>query len=127
KGLLGKDDSLKTKRISIVVMEDSTGDVIASAGWPLPPVNNWDMLTLSEQEINKLSGWNVNRDIGFTLATQPGSTAKIATALAAFNKLGDSAEKKVIRVYAGDLVRTRGPEPDEAGFIKFVRVIVKSI
>ena len=123
---LANDDSLKTKRVSIVVMEDSTGDVIASAAYPLPPVNDWDMLTLSEAALNKLPGWNVNSDIGFTLATQPGSTAKIATSLAAFNKLGEAAATKVIRVYPGDLIRTRGLEPDEAGFITIERALVKS-
>jgi cell division protein FtsI/penicillin-binding protein 2 len=84
------------------------------------------MLTMSETSLNKLPGWNVNSDIGFTLATQPGSTAKIATSLAAFNKLGEDAAKKVIHVYPGDLIRTRGLEPDEAGFITIGRAIVKS-
>lgn len=123
---LANDDSLKTKRVSIVVMEDSTGDVITSAAYPLPTVDNWDMLTQSEAALNKLPGWHVNSDIGFTLATQPGSTAKIVTSLAAFNKLGEAAAKKVIRVYPGDLIRTRGLEPDEAGFITIERALVKS-
>jgi cell division protein FtsW (lipid II flippase) len=123
---LANDDTLKTKRVSIVVMNDSTGDVLASAAYPLPPVNDWDLLTMSETSLNKLPGWNVNGDIGFTLATQPGSTAKIATALAAFNKLGEAAAKKVIHVLPGDLIRTRGLEPDEAGFITIERAIVKS-
>jgi cell division protein FtsW (lipid II flippase) len=124
--VLANDDTLKTKRVSIVVMEDSTGDVIASAAYPLPPVNDWDLLIQSDAALNKLPGWNVNSDIGFTLATQPGSTAKIATSLAAFNKLGMPAEKLVIRVYPGDLIRTRGLEPDEAGFITIERGLVKS-
>jgi cell division protein FtsI/penicillin-binding protein 2 len=34
-------------RISVVVMEDKTGDVLASANYPLPPVNDWDMLNLT--------------------------------------------------------------------------------
>ncbi|CAN5646905.1 hypothetical protein BH10BAC3_BH10BAC3_06780 [soil metagenome] len=123
---LANDDTLKTKRVSIVVMEDSTGDVLASAMYPLPPVNDWDLLTQSDATLNRLPGWHVNSDIGFTLATQPGSTAKVATSLAAFNKLGDAAEKLVIRVYPGDLIRTRGLEPDEAGFITIERGLVKS-
>ena len=81
-----------------MVMEDKTGDVLASACWPLPPVNDFDRLSLPENEINKLPGWNVNTDIGFTHATQPGSTAKLVTAMAAFNKLGVAAAKKIIRV-----------------------------
>ena len=120
------DDSVNSKRVSVVVMEDSTGDVIASACWPLPPVNDWERLSLSENEINKLPGWNVNTDIGFTHATQPGSTAKLVTAMAAFNKLGVAAAKKKIRVYPKDLIRLSGPEPDEAGLITIERAIVTS-
>ena len=120
------DDSVNRKRVSVVVMEDNTGDVIASACWPLPPVNDFERLSLSENEINKLPGWNVNIDIGFTHATQPGSTAKLITAMAAFNKLGAVAAKKTIRVYPKDLIRLTGPEPDEAGLITIEKAIVKS-
>ncbi len=120
------DDSVNRKRVSVVVMEDSTGDVIASACWPLPPVNDWERLSLSENEVNKLPGWNVNTDIGFTHATQPGSTAKLVTAMAAFNKLGLAAAKKTIRVFQKDLIRVTGPEPDEAGLITIEKAIVKS-
>jgi cell division protein FtsW (lipid II flippase) len=123
---LATDDSVKIKRVSVVVMEDNTGDVLASASYPLPPVNDWDMLTLSEAELNKFPGWNVNSDIGFTHATQPGSTAKLITALAAFNKLGEAAATKTIRVLPQDLIRVKGPEPDEAGNISIERAIVKS-
>ncbi|MEO7307580.1 MAG: penicillin-binding transpeptidase domain-containing protein, partial [Ferruginibacter sp.] len=123
---LQADDSLNKKRISVVIMEDNTGDVISSASWPLPPVNDWERMTLSENELNKLPGWNVNADVGFTHATQPGSTAKLITALAAFNKLGQPAAKKVIRVYPKDLIRITGPEPDEAGLINIERAIVRS-
>lgn len=123
---LAMDDSVRIKRVSVVIMEDNTGDVIASASYPLPPVNDWDMLTLSEGELNKMPGWNVNKDIGFTHATQPGSTAKLVTALAAFNKLGEAAATKTILVHPGDLIRVKGPEPDEAGNISIERAIVRS-
>jgi len=100
--------------------------VLASACWPLPPVDDFDRLSLPENEINKLPGWNVNADIGFTHATQPGSTAKLVTAMAAFNKLGVAVAKKTIRVYPKDLIRVTGPEPDEAGLITIEKGIVKS-
>jgi len=120
------DDSLVNNRISIVVMEDKTGDVLASANYPLPPVNDWDMLNLTPQEQNQLSGWITDNDLGFTIATQPGSTAKLITSLAAFNKLGIDVAKKVIVVHPADLIRTKGLEPDEAGNITIERAIIRS-
>lgn len=121
-----KDDSVRRKRVSVVIMEDNSGDVITSAMWPLPAVNDWERMNLGYNELNKLPGWNVNADIGFTHATQPGSTAKLVTSLAAFNKLGDAAAKKTIRIYPKDLIRVKGPEPDEAGMINIEKAIVKS-
>ncbi len=123
---LSTDDSVRVKRVSVVVLEDDTGDVLASAAWPLPPVDNWELLTLSPNDLNKLPGWNVNSDQGFTYATQPGSTAKLVTSLAAFNKLGTEAATKKILIRPADLIRTRGLEPDEAGYIDIQRAIVKS-
>ena len=124
--LLAADDSLNTKRISVVVMEDNTGDVLASAMYPLPDVDNWELLTLSEAELNKLPGWNVNSDLGFTHASQPGSTAKLVTALAALNKLGEKEATKTILVHPWDLIRIKSDEPDEAGNISLERAIVRS-
>lgn len=123
---LQSDDSFSQKRVSVVIVEDNTGDVITSAAWPLAPVNDWERMNLSDNELNKLPGWNVNADIGFTHATQPGSTAKLITALAAFNKLGNVAAEKNIRVYPKDLIRVSGPEPDEAGMINIEKAIVRS-
>ncbi|HEU4632706.1 MAG TPA: FtsW/RodA/SpoVE family cell cycle protein [Flavisolibacter sp.] len=123
---LAKDDSLQDNRISVVVMEDSTGDVLASAMYPLPPVKNWEQLTLPVTEQNKLQFWNTNTDLGFTYATQPGSTAKLATTLAAFNKLGMGAAKKTILIKPQDLIRIKSAEPDEAGTISLERALVKS-
>lgn len=123
---LQTDDSLLNNRISVVVMEDKTGDVLASATYPLPQVNDWDMLNLTPAAQNQLPGWITNNDLGFTVATQPGSTAKLVTSLAAFNKSGLDAAKKVIVVHPADLIRTKGYEPDEAGNITIERAIIKS-
>ncbi len=123
---LQTDDSLFDKRVSVVVMEDNTGDVLASASYPLPQVNDYDMLTLTPQQQNNLPGFITDNDLGFTVATQPGSTAKLVTAMAAFNKLGLAAAKKTIHVYPQDLIRTKGYEPDEAGYINIERAIIKS-
>jgi cell division protein FtsW (lipid II flippase) len=123
---LQADDSLRNKRVSVVIMEDSTGDVLASAVYPLPTVNDWEKLTLSVAEQNKLPYWITNTDLGFTHATQPGSTAKLVTALAAFNKLGDAAITKTKLIRTQDLIRVKSDEPDETGTINIERGIVKS-
>jgi cell division protein FtsW (lipid II flippase) len=121
-----KDDSLADNRVSVVIIEDNTGDVIASAGYPLPPINDWERLTMPIGEQNRLSSWTANTDLGFTHATQPGSTAKVATTLAAFNKLGMAAAQKNIQVRPQDLIRVKGFEPDEAGNISLERALVRS-
>lgn len=120
------DPTLKNNRVSVVVMEDSTGDVLASANYPLPPVNEWEKLTLPPAEQTKLSYWLTTRDLGFTHATQPGSTAKIATALAAFNKLGTAAAQKSFNIRQQDLIRVRSDEPDQTGSISMESAIVRS-
>lgn len=120
------DDSLRDNRVSVVIIEDSTGDVISSAGYPLPNVGNWDQLTMSQAEQNKSSGWMANTDLGFTYATQPGSTAKVLTTMAAFNKLGMAAAQKTILIRGGDLIRIKSVEPDEAGNISLERALVRS-
>ncbi len=123
---LALNDSMQDNRVSIVVLEDNTGDVLASSSYPLPPVNDWERLTLSEREQSGLSQWLTASDLGFTYATQPGSTAKVATALAAFNKLGTAAAQKTFVIRQQDLIRIRSAEPDEPGTIGMERALVKS-
>jgi cell division protein FtsW (lipid II flippase) len=120
------DDSLKDNRVSVVIMEDNTGDVLASANYPLPPINNWEQMTLTFREQNKLANWITTQDLGFTYATQPGSTAKVATTIAAFNKLSMSAVQKIYPVMPHERIRVKGPEPDETGNISLERALVKS-
>ena len=123
---LSVDDSVKNSRVSVVIMEDSTGDVLTSAMYPLPPVNNYDQLTMPVNDQNKLANWITTSDLGFTYATQPGSTAKVLTAMAAFNKLGMAATKRTFTVRRDERIRTKGVEPDETGTISLERAIVHS-
>jgi cell division protein FtsI/penicillin-binding protein 2 len=123
---MAMDTSLLDNRVSVVVMEDNTGDVLASANYPLPPINDWEQMTLTPREQNKLSYWLTATDLGFTHATPPGSTAKVITTLAAFNKLGEDAAKKVYPVHSYERIRTKGLEPDETGNISLERALVKS-
>jgi hypothetical protein len=123
---IATDTSLADNRVSVVIMEANTGDVLTSAVYPLPPVRNWEQLTMSNTEQNQLAGWMTTSDLGFTYATQPGSTAKVLTSLAAFNKLGLAAANKRYTVSMAERIRTKGIEPDETGVISLERAIVKS-
>ena len=123
---MAADTSLSDNRVSVVIMDSSNGDVLVSTQYPLPPVKNWDLLNMSIPDQNKLSQWITTTDLGFTYATQPGSTAKVLTALAAFNKLGGDAEKVVYHVSAEERIRTTGVEPDETGMITMEKAIAHS-
>lgn len=123
---LATDTSLNDNRVSVVIMQASTGDVLTSAVYPLPPVHNWDMLTMPVSDLNKLAQWVTTADLGFTYATQPGSTAKVLTAMAAFNKLGPAAADKKFNVASYERIRTKGLEPDETGVITLERAVAKS-
>ena len=76
------------KRISVVVMDARSGDLLASALYPLPDLHSPETLLLTEKERTKLKLLVTDRDMGMTYATAPGSTAKIVTSMAAFKKLG---------------------------------------
>jgi cell division protein FtsW (lipid II flippase) len=123
---IAADTSLQDNRVSVVVMEANTGDVLASAVYPLPPVHNWDQLTMAQADQNKLATWMTTTDLGFTYASQPGSTAKVLTAMSAFNKLGMGAADVVYHVSTEERIRTKGIEPDETGMITMERAIAKS-
>lgn len=120
------DTSLLDNRVSVVVMESNTGDVLASSVYPLPPVHDWERLTMSLADQNQLSNWMTTTDLGFTYASQPGSTAKLITSLASFNKLGLAAADKKFQVSDFERIRTKGIEPDETGLISLERAVVKS-
>ncbi|WP_183574290.1 FtsW/RodA/SpoVE family cell cycle protein [Mucilaginibacter sp. X5P1] len=123
---MAADTSLADNRVSVVVMEAATGDVLASAVYPLPPIHNYDQLTMPVTEQNKLSQWMTTSDLGFTYATQPGSTVKVLTAMASFNKLGMAANDVKFNVSMAERIRTKGVEPDETGLITLERAIAKS-
>ncbi|PJJ79040.1 cell division protein FtsW (lipid II flippase) [Mucilaginibacter auburnensis] len=123
---IATDTSLNDNRVSVVIMQANTGDVLTSAVYPLPPVHNWEKLTMSYAEQNQLSQWITTSDLGFTHFTQPGSTAKVLTSMAAFNKLGLAAANKRYSVSTSERIRTKGLEPDETGVIDLRRGLVKS-
>jgi cell division protein FtsW (lipid II flippase) len=123
---IAADTALLDNRVSVVIMESGTGDVLTSAVYPLPPIHDWEKLTMTNTEQNQLAGWMTTTDLGFTLATQPGSTAKLITTMASFNKLGLAAASKTYHVATRERIRTKGIEPDETGVITLENAVAKS-
>ncbi|CAN5545472.1 hypothetical protein BH09BAC4_BH09BAC4_15670 [soil metagenome] len=103
----------RDKRISVVVLDAGSGDVLASAMHPLPNLQTPDAMLLADRDRQKLPYLVTERDLGMTYPTAPGSTAKILTAMAAFNKLGSSASDVSYRISCEEIIRrgTRESEP----------------
>lgn len=98
--------NFKNDRIAVVVLDASTGDMLASALNPLPNLQMPDLMLLPDRERNKLPKPVTDRDLGLTYATAPGSTAKILTSIAAFNKMGMEAAKVKYRdIYRNEIFR----------------------
>lgn len=92
----------RLKRISVVILDAKDGDLLASANYPLPDKerlkNEIDKNTGKlppYRDSNKPKKWTsyTDIDLGLVYATAPGSTAKIMTSLAAFQKMKLSANK----------------------------------
>jgi cell division protein FtsW (lipid II flippase)/cell division protein FtsI/penicillin-binding protein 2 len=105
-------------RISVVVLDAENGELLASANYPLP---NYERLREEDKlghhsysDNCKGNSWSsyTDRDLGLTYQTMPGSTAKVMSAIAGFQRLGTSAADKKYLVTAEDIVETgKAPEP----------------
>ncbi|OQP54300.1 penicillin-binding protein [Niastella yeongjuensis] len=105
--------NFKNDRIAVVVMDAGTGDLLASALNPLPNLQMPDLMLLPDRERNKLPKPVTDRDLGMTYATAPGSTAKILTGMAAFNKMGPAAAKvKYTDIYRPEIFRDNPTEQE---------------
>lgn len=80
----GKNRYTDIERRSVVVLDGTDGDLLASANWPLLDEGR----VLAEGDIysdsHRPEGWQAYSDVdmGLLLGTAPGSTAKVMTALA---------------------------------------------
>ncbi|RYC69856.1 FtsW/RodA/SpoVE family cell cycle protein [Spirosoma sordidisoli] len=116
-----------TKRLSVVVMDAASGDVLASAMYPLPNLKTPETMLLPDRDRLKLSYLVTERDLGMTYATAPGSTAKILTAMAAFNKLGTSASEVSYPISCAEIIRRGTRESEPCGeTVDMRRAIVRS-
>lgn len=88
-------------RASIVVLNAKTGDLLSSANYPMPVEDTIAMLNETRQfgdlayERTRGRKPYTQRDLGMTYFTQPGSVAKVMTALAALRKFGDDGANQV--------------------------------
>ena len=107
-------------RISVVVLDAQNGDLLTSANYPLP-----DYQRLREEASHGYSdnykdgGWcaYTERDLGLLHQTMPGSTAKVMSAMAGFQKLGTAAADKTYLVTKDDIVeKGRAKEPYQGLF-----------
>ena len=117
------------QRTSVVVIDASSGDLLASANWPLP---DYDRLAEEKEtyrdKFRRRGEWTAytDMDLGVTFATPPGSTAKVMSALAGLRKLdetGGDIKDKVYPIYARELIHV-GAEP--TGYVGLQRAIVES-
>lgn len=117
----------KLLRISVVVLDAQNGDLLTSANYPLPDYQRLQ----DEEELardrgakvaiysdnNKNRHWRAytDRDLGLTYQTMPGSTAKVMSAIAGFQKIGASAKKLTYLVTKEDIVERGSAEEPYKG------------
>ncbi|MGA0555297.1 FtsW/RodA/SpoVE family cell cycle protein [Larkinella sp. VNQ87] len=114
-------------RLSVVVLDAASGDVLASALHPLPNLKTPEPMLLADRDRMKLPYRVTERDLGMTYPTAPGSTAKILTAMAAFNKLGASASAVSYPVSCQEIIRRGTYESEPCGeSVDMQKAIVRS-
>lgn len=107
-----KDNNLL--RISVVVLDAENGDLLTSANYPLPNIQDLKDAKGSYSDNYKDKTWHAytERDLGLTYQTMPGSTAKVMSAMAGLQKLGTAAADKTYMITKEDIIETgRAPEP----------------
>lgn len=99
-------------RVSVVVLNSANGELLTSANYPLP---NQDTLlnapnVYDEKDRHELA--YTDRDLGLTYQTMPGSTAKVMSALAGFQKMGTGAAKLSYYIDERETVEPPTDEPN---------------
>lgn len=132
---ISNDPSLKNKellRASVVILDAKNGDLLCSANYPLP--NQDSIYMLNDRKIygavpfEKIIGHDpiTERDLGLTFQTQPGSTAKVMSAMAGFMKMGTNVTKVTYTVYPKEAIEDGEPFADGKHNITINEAIVRS-
>ena len=125
-------------RISVVILDAGSGDLLASANYPLPDQERLryeedaaiamgkKYAVYSDNYHYKDKQWTsyTDRDLGLTYQTQPGSTAKVMSAMAGFMKFGSQVIGKSYMVYNEEKIDTKLGEP--TGLVSLHDAIVES-
>lgn len=122
--------NLKRLRASVVVLDSKNGDLLSSANYPLP--NQDSIIMLNEKRIfgdapfERIPNHSpiTERDLGLTFQTQPGSTAKVMSAMSALMKEGESSSRTIYTVYPQERIEKGEAEPK--GQVSMRDAIVKS-
>ena len=118
---ISNDPSLSNKdllRASVVVLDAKNGDLLCSANYPLP--NQDSIYMLNDRKIygavpfEKIPGHLpiTERDLGMTFQTQPGSTAKVMSAMAGFMNMGTSAADVTYKTHPKEAIEKGEPFAD---------------
>lgn len=125
-------------RTSVVVIDAKTGQVLCSALNPLPDYETLRALSevspVSEQVriINRMAlaadsnNLFTERDLGLTSATAPGSTVKVASGLAALNKLGPGAADIKYYINRNEILRGDAEAEPADQWVNMQQAIVQS-
>ena len=119
-------------RVSVVVLDAENGDLLTSANYPKPDYQRmreeYAQGHLSYSDNMKDKKWKpyVDRDLGLTYQTMPGSTAKVMSAMAGLQKMGSAAADKKYLVTLQDIIEA-GSAKEPFGYEVTMRdAIVKS-
>ena len=99
-------------RISVVVLDAQSGDLLCSANYPLPNQDTLKYKPDYNERIFREKAYT-DRDLGLTFQSAPGSTAKVMSALAGLKKPGTKAEDEKYHIYPEEIIeRGRVNEPN---------------
>lgn len=118
---ISTDSSLSNKKLlraSVVILDAKNGDLLCSANYPLP--NQDSIYMLNDRKIygavpfEKLPSHPpiTERDLGMTFQTQPGSTAKVMSAMAGFMNMGASAADVTYKTQPKEAIEKGEPFAD---------------
>lgn len=122
----------RLQRTSVVVMDASNGELLASANYPLPDEGRLAAGPENYTDNYQPDDWQAytDCDLGMVYPTAPGSSAKVMSALAGLRYVDDTGEhitdtQFTYRVYEKERIHTgRGGDP--VGKVNFSQAIVQS-